>query len=210
MACDTPSNYGHPETPLWTHDLLTQVAASEVQGPRMSRSSIHRTLASHALRPHHVQGWLHSKDPEFKENYLDERQRDRATRRAVARLQAMGYKVDLQPATDDNRRRNGSLATPPERYGPWRGPAGGCLWRPRPGLRDPTVSADPYGDPPSARVSLGRSRTPTALWGRFSWECSPPGADAQVSAKSWATSPVMPGNRGQPSCWSAFSVTGSP
>jgi len=33
-------------------------------------------------------------------NYLDERQRDRVTRRALARLQALGYKVDLQPATD--------------------------------------------------------------------------------------------------------------
>lgn len=32
-------------------------------------------------------------------NYLDERQRDRATRRAVARLEALGYKVALQPAT---------------------------------------------------------------------------------------------------------------
>ena len=37
---------------------------------------------------------------EFGPNYLDERQRDRATRPAVARLQALGYKVDLQPATD--------------------------------------------------------------------------------------------------------------
>ena len=67
LACDTPANYGHAEAPLWTHDLLREVAAREVEGPVMSRSSIHRTLAKHELHPHHVRGWLHSKDPAFKE-----------------------------------------------------------------------------------------------------------------------------------------------
>ena len=67
LACDTPANYGHEEAALWTHDLLTEVAAREVEGPAMSRSTIHRTLAKHELHPHHVRGWLHSKDPEFKE-----------------------------------------------------------------------------------------------------------------------------------------------
>jgi transposase len=67
LACDSPGNYGHAEAPLWTYDLLTEVAAREVEGPAMSRSSIQRTLAAHVLHPHHVRGWLHSKDPEFKE-----------------------------------------------------------------------------------------------------------------------------------------------
>jgi len=67
LACDTPANYEHAEVPLWTCDLLTEVAAREVEGPTMSRSSIHRTLTQHALHPHHIRGWLHSKDPAFKE-----------------------------------------------------------------------------------------------------------------------------------------------
>jgi transposase len=67
LACDTPAHYGHAEAPLWTCDLLTEVAAREVEGPTMSRSSIHRVLTQHALHPHHVRGWLHSKDPAFKE-----------------------------------------------------------------------------------------------------------------------------------------------
>ena len=32
LACDTPANYGHAEAPLWTCDLLADVAAREVEG----------------------------------------------------------------------------------------------------------------------------------------------------------------------------------
>lgn len=67
LACDEPANYGHGEAREWTHDLLTEVAAREVAGPAMSRSSIWRTLEHNDLHPHHVRGWLHSKDPKFKD-----------------------------------------------------------------------------------------------------------------------------------------------
>lgn len=67
LACDQPKNYGHAEATEWTHDLLTEVAAREVEGPVMSRSSVYRTLINNDLHPHRVRGWLHSKDPQFKE-----------------------------------------------------------------------------------------------------------------------------------------------
>lgn len=47
LACDTPVYYGHAQAPRWTHDLLREVAAREVEGPAMGRSSIHRTLPKH-------------------------------------------------------------------------------------------------------------------------------------------------------------------
>ncbi len=67
IACDRPLNYGHELHDIWTLDLLTDTVNAEVEGLSISRSTVQRTLARHALKPHKTQCWLHSKDPEFKE-----------------------------------------------------------------------------------------------------------------------------------------------
>ena len=67
IACANPTQYGYPEGTPWTLDLLTETAAAHIAGPVMSRSSVHRTLSTVALKPHKEKMWLHSPDPEFKE-----------------------------------------------------------------------------------------------------------------------------------------------
>lgn len=71
IACDDPVNYGHPEGTRWTLDLLTATASAHVDGPAMSRTSIHRALTEVDLRPHKIRMWLHSRDPLFKEKVND-------------------------------------------------------------------------------------------------------------------------------------------
>ncbi len=67
IACDSPENYGIEGYTQWTLDCLTEAVGKEVEGPKMSRTSIHRTLDEIDLKPHKKQMWLHSKDPQFKE-----------------------------------------------------------------------------------------------------------------------------------------------
>jgi transposase len=67
IACDTPKSYGYLTYTHWNLDILTEVCEHEVQGPNMSRSSVHRTLNRNDLHPHRYEVWLHSKDPDFRE-----------------------------------------------------------------------------------------------------------------------------------------------
>lgn len=67
MACDHPAAYGYATRTVWTMDLLTEACRVHIQGPAMSRSSIHGTLQRHDLHPHRHRMWLHSKDPQFRE-----------------------------------------------------------------------------------------------------------------------------------------------
>ncbi|RGR87665.1 helix-turn-helix domain-containing protein [Heyndrickxia coagulans] len=67
IACDQPKNDGFSTYTHWTLGILTKAAAQHVQGPKMSRSSIHRTLQRNDLHPHRYEMWLHSKDPKFRE-----------------------------------------------------------------------------------------------------------------------------------------------
>lgn len=70
IACDKP-NYGFPTHTHWNLDILVKASAHHVQGPEMSRSSIHRTLQRNDLQPHRYQMWLRSKDPNFREKVND-------------------------------------------------------------------------------------------------------------------------------------------
>lgn len=71
ITCDTPENYGVLGYTKWTYDLLTGVVNQKVEGPQMSRSSIVRTLNDNELKPHKMEMWLHSRDPQFKEKVND-------------------------------------------------------------------------------------------------------------------------------------------
>lgn len=70
IACDKPENYDFEGATYWTCDRLT-VAAQRIEGPPMSRSSVARTLSQNCLRPHKMNMWLHSPDPQFKEKVND-------------------------------------------------------------------------------------------------------------------------------------------
>lgn len=71
IACDQPINYGFSTHTHWNLDILVEAAANQVEGPKMSRSSIHRTLQRNDLHPHRYEMWLHSKDPNFREKVND-------------------------------------------------------------------------------------------------------------------------------------------
>ena len=71
IACDIPENYGMSGYTKWTVDLLTEAVNQNVEGIQMSRSSIVRTLKNNELKPHKMDMWLHSRDPEFKEKVND-------------------------------------------------------------------------------------------------------------------------------------------
>lgn len=66
IACDKPSCYSFEGDERWTCNMLT-TAVNQTLDFSMSRSSIARTLHNNDLRPHKMQMWLHSKDPQFKE-----------------------------------------------------------------------------------------------------------------------------------------------
>lgn len=64
-ACDRPtSNDGMAG---WTLDRLRDEVLRRGIVPAISRSTLHRILERADLKPHRVQGWLHSPDPEFRE-----------------------------------------------------------------------------------------------------------------------------------------------
>lgn len=67
IACDKPENYGHDTYNNWNYNILTDTVNQNTEGPNMSVSSVFRTLNDNELKPHKVQMWLHSPDPEFKE-----------------------------------------------------------------------------------------------------------------------------------------------
>ncbi len=68
LACERPE--APPDAPkasfrdIWTYESLREAAAA--RGAKMSRSEVYRTLHDRDLRPHRIQMWLHSQDPEFR------------------------------------------------------------------------------------------------------------------------------------------------
>jgi transposase len=66
IACERPADCKVKFRDLWTINSLT-AATAELIGVRISRSEVWRILQCHGVRPHRVNGWLHSSDPEFRE-----------------------------------------------------------------------------------------------------------------------------------------------
>jgi transposase len=68
LACERPeAQPGAPKASfrdVWTYESLRQ--AAEAHGATMSRSEVYRTLHDRDLRPHRLQMWLHSQDPDFR------------------------------------------------------------------------------------------------------------------------------------------------
>ncbi len=66
MACSRPTAYGIKHRRTWTYDTLHEAFINAHPGEKISRSSVIRILKSADMRPHRIQGWLHSQDPEFR------------------------------------------------------------------------------------------------------------------------------------------------
>lgn len=66
MACSRPKLYGIPFRKTWTFDSLHAAYCAEHPEVQISRTSVVRILGDAELRPHRVQGWMHSQDPEFR------------------------------------------------------------------------------------------------------------------------------------------------
>jgi len=66
MACSRPKLYGIPFRRIWTFDSLHAAYKAEHPEVEISRTSVIRILSDADLRPHRVQGWMHSQDPEFR------------------------------------------------------------------------------------------------------------------------------------------------
>jgi transposase len=66
MACGRPKLFGIPYRKTWTFDTLHEAYRAEHPEVQISRTSVLRVLNSADLRPHRMQGWLHSPDPEFR------------------------------------------------------------------------------------------------------------------------------------------------
>jgi transposase len=71
IACDRPVFYGFVSQPLWTLDTLTYAANESIPDISISRSSVARVLTQNTLKPHRMQMWLHSPDPQFREKVND-------------------------------------------------------------------------------------------------------------------------------------------
>ena len=65
LACDRPDEHKIPFEVVWTLDSLGEALEREAK-IKLSRSEIWRILKGACLRPHRVQLWLHSPDPEFR------------------------------------------------------------------------------------------------------------------------------------------------
>lgn len=65
LACDRPDEHKIPLEVVWTLDNLGEALERETH-VKLSRSEIWRVLKGACLRPHRVQLWLHSPDPEFR------------------------------------------------------------------------------------------------------------------------------------------------
>ena len=66
MACNRPAAYGVKHRRTWTYDALHKAFVKAHPDVKISRTSVIRILKSRDLRPHRIQGWMHSQDPEFK------------------------------------------------------------------------------------------------------------------------------------------------
>lgn len=66
LACDRPASHGVPYLKTWTFDALHETYRAKHPDVELSRTSVVRILNNVELRPHRVQGWLHSTDPEFR------------------------------------------------------------------------------------------------------------------------------------------------
>src|SRR5690606_24964785 len=64
VACERPKDCKAAFRDVWTLSSLQEAVEREL-GVTISRSEIWRILQCHGVRPHRVQGWLHSSDPEF-------------------------------------------------------------------------------------------------------------------------------------------------
>jgi len=71
MACNRPADYGFEHRRTWTFDMLQQAIVKAHPDENVSRSSVIRILKSADLKPHRMQGWLHSQDPEFRRKVTD-------------------------------------------------------------------------------------------------------------------------------------------
>ncbi len=66
MACSRPKRYGVLFRRVWTFDSLHAAYRAEHPEVEISRTSVLRILNNADLRPHRVQGWMHSQDPAFR------------------------------------------------------------------------------------------------------------------------------------------------
>lgn len=66
MACSRPKFYGVEYRQTWTFDELHAVYRAAHPEVEISRTSVVRILGDADLRPHRVQGWMHSQDPDFR------------------------------------------------------------------------------------------------------------------------------------------------
>jgi len=66
MACSRPKMYGIAFRKVWTFDTLHAAYQAEHPDVEISRTSVVRILGDADLRPHRIQGWMHSQDPEFR------------------------------------------------------------------------------------------------------------------------------------------------
>lgn len=66
MACSRPKAYGIEFRHTWTFDTLHAAYRERNPDIEISRTSVLRVLNDADLRPHRMQVWLHSEDPEFR------------------------------------------------------------------------------------------------------------------------------------------------
>lgn len=66
MACNRPKEYGVEHRRTWTFDALHEAYRRLHPEVEISRTSVLRILVTADLRPHRMQGWMHSQDPEFR------------------------------------------------------------------------------------------------------------------------------------------------
>lgn len=66
MACGRPKSYGVEHRTTWTFDELHAAYKAKHPEVQISRTTVLRVLTNAELRPHRMQGWMHSQDPEFR------------------------------------------------------------------------------------------------------------------------------------------------
>jgi transposase len=64
IACERPDDFVAPFRDIWTYASLADALEMKT-GTRLSTSEVGRILRFKEIRPHHVQQWLHSEDPDF-------------------------------------------------------------------------------------------------------------------------------------------------
>ena len=66
MACDRPKSFGIEHRTTWTFDSLYAAYKAKHPDVQISRTTVFRVLTNADLRPHRMQGWMHSQDPDFR------------------------------------------------------------------------------------------------------------------------------------------------